>query len=52
MRESPCKSCNGFGYIRLPDKKMVTNERGEKQLQWFYRKVKCAACYVQLELSL
>ena len=52
MRDNNCKSCNGFGYIRLPEKKWETDNRGHRQLRWFYRKVKCAACYVQMELGL
>ena len=47
-----CKSCNGFGVIRLPEVIWEKDKDGNEQARWIYRKVKCAACYVQVELNL
>lgn len=49
---SDCKSCNGFGYLRFPEAVRERDENGAMQMRWVYRKVKCAACFVQLELGL
>jgi hypothetical protein len=43
-----CKSCKGFGIIYLPE--FAEDAGGQKR--WLFRKVKCAACYVQMELGL
>ena len=45
-----CKSCNGFGVIYLPELIWEKTKHGEMQARWVYRSVKCAACFVQLEL--
>ena len=45
-----CKSCNGFGVIYLPELIWEKTKEGEMQARWVYRSVKCAACFVQLEL--
>jgi len=46
-----CGSCMGFGIIYLPELIWETTKDGQKQARWVYRSVKCAACFVQLELS-
>jgi len=48
-----CKSCNDFRYIRLPELVWENDEAGNPtQARWIYRKVVCAACYVQVEMRL
>ena len=49
---SDCKSCNGYGVIRIPEVVREKDQYGKLQAKWVYRKVKCAACYVQVELGL
>jgi len=45
-----CRKCNGFGVIYLPTSEWETID-GQEQLRWLYRKVKCAACWVQLQME-
>ncbi len=47
-----CKSCNDFRFIYLPEMVWEKNTDGVEQARWVYRKVKCAACFVQTEMRI